>query len=304
MQVSALQAGEPAGRVNASHREPWLAGLDLRYVSRDGHTVPGMRKHFGPLRVLKGYRPDGADCWEQVIVHPPGGIASCDKLSINIGADPDAHVLLTTPGATKWYRAGDDPRQERCASQRLRVELAAQASLEWMPLENIFYDGVQAHLENSFELQAGAAMISAEISCLGRPVGAAPFRRGRLGMRTRIARAGRLIFHERIGLSGQDRALSAPAGLNNHPCFGSLIAVPAQVEGEDHLKDLVSQLRASVQTRLPGVQLAATALPEVILVRWRGDNAELGWQALRHAWRVLREPLLGLAPQAPRIWAC
>ncbi len=281
-----------------------MAALELGYGSRDGQTQPLLRKHVGPLRVLKGYRPDGADCWEQVIVHPPGGIASCDQLSIDVDAGADAHVLLTTPGATKWYRAGPGGLQADKASQRVNIAVAPGATVEWLPLENIFYDGVDAELENSFELAAGAGLICAELSCLGRPAAQAPFEHGRLAMRTRIAREGRLIFSERIALAGQDRAMQAPAGLNGYPCFGTLVAVPAQATPEGQLGELVAQVRTHAAQSIPAAQFSITALPASILVRWRGDSAEAGWQALRLAWQMLREPLLGLAPQTPRIWAC
>lgn len=305
-----------------SERDPWRAELKLAYQERAGQTVPSLRAHVGPLRVLKGYRQSGADCWEQVVVHPPGGIASCDELSIDVCAEARARVLLTTPGATKWYRAPykiANPSSQELAQknlstvggvQKVTVNVADNASVEWLPLENIFYDGANALLETEFSLAPAAAMISADVICLGRPASHSPFLQGQLRMRTRVLRDGRPIFIERVALAGQSRALFAPAGLGGHSCFGTLIAVPALHEQSSEqdsvtlLTDLVQAVRDTLKIELPGSQVAVTALPGVLIVRWRGDNAQEGWSALHCAWRVLRMPLLERAPQAPRIWAC
>lgn len=318
-----------APKPQESVRSPWRAGLNLGYAKQGEHTVPIQREHFGPLRILKGYRQSGPDCWEQVIVHPPGGIASCDELSINVAAQASAQVLLTTPGATKWYRAASQtktsieqrPDQHNSKSthgdppepgglQQVKIEIAPHASVEWLPLENIFYNGVNAFLDTRFDLAAGAALICADVTCLGRPASQAMFEQGRIRQRTRVLRAGKPLFIERISLNGQDRALTAPAGLNGHSCFGTLIAVPARATNRIHnepdsaLLDLAAQVRQVLAAQVPAGSAAVTALPDLLIVRWRGDSAEAGWHALRCAWRILREPLLARRPEAPRIWAC
>ncbi len=291
------------GSVGATRRIPWHAALKLGYQFRAGRTVPSRREHYGPLRVLKGYRQSGTDCWEQVVVHPPGGIASCDELRIDIDADQQSQVLLTTPGATKWYRAdvGGEPSRGLGGLQTVSVRVASGASAEWMPLENIFYDGADARLDTEYLLAPDAGLICAEVYCLGRPAAQAPFEQGRLRVRTRVMRDGRPLYIERINLAGGDRAFQSQAALGGHACFGALVAAPAT---KCDLGERVSQVRQALSDEVAQAQVAVTALPEVLIVRWRGPNAQAGWRALHCAWRTLRLPVLGRAAQAPRIWAC
>lgn len=291
----------------------WRACVDLAYEARARQTIPTMRRHVGPLRVLKGYRQSGADCWEQVLVHPPGGIAGNDQLDIRVSATQSAQVLITTPGASKWYRSGEPLTAETLpgALQTVAIHIADGSGFEWLPLENIFYDGAVARLDSHFDVAPEAALIAGDVYCLGRPASKAPFERGRLKMLTRITRANRPLFMEKARLSGGSRVLAAPAGLNSHPCFGNLIAVPRQAGNEKNqpnpaadLNELCDRVRSAISEVVIQGELAVTTLPEVLLVRWRGPSAEAGWHALRTAWRTLREPVLGRQAQEPRIWAC
>lgn len=295
----------------------WRAGVDLAYEARSGQTIPTVRRHFGPLRVLKGYRQSGADCWEQVLVHPPGGIAGSDQLDIRVFASKAAQVLMTTPGASKWYRRAERiaepvPTEPHAgALQTVSIRVTAGSGFEWLPLENIFYDGAVARLDTHFEVAPDAALIAGDVFCLGRPASNAPFEVGCIGMHTRVTRNNRPLFIERTKLTGGSRAFGSPAGLNGHPCFGSLIVVPEQAKDqkdqdnpEGILSELCDRVRKALGEQVIQGEVAVTALPQVVLVRWRGPSAEAGWHALRTAWQIVRKPILGREAQEPRIWAC
>src|SRR5687767_12620266 len=104
----------------------WRASLDLAYERRGSRTVLASRRHDGPLVVQKPLYPEGDAVCHTILVHPPGGIAGGDALSLDIDAGAAAHVLLTTPAAGKWYRtAGPE------ASQRVSIRAAAGACVEW-----------------------------------------------------------------------------------------------------------------------------------------------------------------------------
>ncbi|MFK7965155.1 MAG: urease accessory protein UreD [Burkholderiaceae bacterium] len=296
----------------------WQAGVDLAYETQAGRTVPSRRRHVGPLRVLKGYRQSGDDCWEQVLVHPPGGIAGRDRLNIQVQTGQQTRVLMTTPGATKWYRSANAERHDQRdgksipAQQNVKLSINDESGFEWLPLENIFYSGTIARLETKIEVAPKAALIAGEVYCLGRPASQAPFERGRIEMHTRLTRVGRPVFIERARLDGGSRALFAPAGLNGQPCFGTLIVMPAvssrnqatDPDPQAWLAQLRDTTRHEMSKQMIHGEVGITVLPQVLVVRWRGPSAEAGWGALRTAWQVLREPVLGRAVQAPRIWAC
>src|SRR5262245_4758169 len=121
----------------------WNASLDLRYESAHGRTVVA-RRHDGPLQVQKALYPEGDEVCHTLIVHPPGGIAGGDALSIRAQCSAGAHALLTTPGATRWYKA--DGRQ---ATQSVVLDVAGR--LEWLPQETIVFN--RAVVASSIDLQ-------------------------------------------------------------------------------------------------------------------------------------------------------
>ena len=113
----------------------WHAQLDLDYALEDGSTV-ARHVHTGPLRILQSLYPEGDAICHNVLVHPPGGLVGGDTLDLNISAATGAHGLVTTPGATRFYRSDGE-----LAVQRTTVKLASKARMEWLPLEAIAYSG-------------------------------------------------------------------------------------------------------------------------------------------------------------------
>jgi urease accessory protein len=275
----------------------WNARLSLAYARVGGRTVPVLRSHHGPLRIQKGFTPEGPDLWHQVIVHPPGGIASGDALAIEITAQPGARALLTSPGAAKWYRA-NPLASEPEASQTVSLSVAEGASVEWLPLETIVFSGAQARWRNRFELAGNGVLVAAELVCLGRPASGLAFETGSAQWQTEVLREGELVFFEQAELVGGDALLSARTGLAGAPAFATLLFA-----GDD---DPVSRAVAAVRT-LSGQPFAGdwgiTQLPGLAVLRWRGPGAEAGWALLRAAWASARPALLGRTACAPRIWA-
>src|SRR5437764_8953378 len=97
----------------------WQASLALGFAFQAGATRLVRRAHSGPLRVQKALYPEGPRACHVILVHPPGGVAGGDRLRVDIGLGPDTHVLATTPGAAKWYRANGRP-----ASQTVSLRVA------------------------------------------------------------------------------------------------------------------------------------------------------------------------------------
>ena len=151
----------------------WHASLALRYRSEADRTIVHDR-HEGPLRVLASLYPEGGAVCHNVVVHPPSGIVGGDRLDIQIDAAAGAHALLTTPGATRFYRsAGED------AVQSIHARLGAGSRLEWLPLETIAHPGCLAESRIRLELDASAEAIGWDIVALGLPAAGQAFDQGR-----------------------------------------------------------------------------------------------------------------------------
>lgn len=281
----------------------WQASLKLAYAQRDGTTRPTLREHFGPLRALRGFTapPGHDDLYEQIIVHPPGGVASGDQLSIDINAGQETNTLFTSPGAAKWYRSVDSPRST-LASQQVRLRVGHNASLDWLPMENIVFNTARAVLSTTVELNTNASFMGVDMVCLGRPANHEIFDRGLLKSRTSILRGDRPIFNEQWVINGGDPVLKARAGLAGASCFASLLIVPRTATA-NALEALCDRIRDAL-TQFERELVAVTALNELVVVRWFGQHAEDGWQVLRTAWRECRAEINGQTGNDPRIWQC
>jgi len=259
----------------------WEADLRLGLRHDGRRTVLASRSHRGPLVVQRPFWPEGDVC-HLYLVHPPGGIVSGDHLRLTLQAGHEARALVTTPAATKFYRArGDQPAR---LAQHLDVENAA---LEWLPQETIVFDGAQARAATRVNLSGDARFIGWEVLCLGRPASAEPFLRGSVQQDFELWRDDQPVLLDALRLSGGE-ALAAPWGFGGHAALGTLLATPARAEDVDTIRDTA---------------LACTLVDGVLMVRTLAEQAETVRRRLHAVWRRLRPSILGREALAPRIWA-
>ncbi|PMQ13777.1 Urease accessory protein UreD [Pseudomonas sp. AD21] len=264
----------------------WLAELELGYARIGDATRPVLRRHKGPLRVQKHLYAEGPEVCQHIIVHPPGGIAGGDRLSISARVESHAWAQITSPGAAKWYRASGP------AYQNLDLQVAAGATLEWLPQETIIYSAAQAELTTSIDLRGDARLFYWDVVALGRPASGERFDLGHFQARLDIRRDGRLLWHERQRISGNDGLLDSPIGLDGSPVFATLL-VTGEIDAEmlERCRSLGHEVRGDL-TQLPGLLVARCLASEALLAR--------AW--LIDLWRLLRPALLGRDAQPPRIW--
>jgi urease accessory protein len=285
---AASAAAKPATSSSASSTGGWHATLSLGYQRRGGRTVLAERHRHGPLTVQRSFYPEGAVC-HNYLLHPPGGVVGGDRLDISVNVAPGAHALITTPGATKLYRSAGPLAM---LQQTLRVQ--PQATLEWLPQENILFPGANVALQTRVELQPGSRFIGWEMHCLGRPVINERFDSGHALLGLALLRAQRPLLLERLRVHGQ-QGLNGPAGLRGHPISATLLATPANKAD----LALCQQLLAAQ----PDSNIAATLIDDLLIVRHLGNDSAHAAKLLRQLWEILRQPLLGIAPCRPRIWA-
>lgn len=265
----------------------WKASLSLEFDFTDKKTTLSRKVHDGPLVVQKPLYPEGREVCHAIVVHPPGGIAGGDELSLRVKTGEGASTLLTTPGAAKWYRsAGPWAKQS--------VAFDVQGALEWLPQETIVFDGALADSAYDVDLGARAGFIGWDIVCLGRTGSGEKFSRGTFRSSVQVRREGRLLWRERGRIDGGGRLLDSPAGLAGSPVFGTLFAAVLNVDRKilDHLREQQPTLGAGAVTLLPGILLA----------RYLGGSGEAARRYFTALWRILRPALLGREAIEPRIW--
>lgn len=266
----------------------WHARLELSYAQRNDRTVLAQRRHSGPLLVQKALYPEPEVC-HSIILHPPAGIAGGDVLDLEAELGAGSKVLLTTPGATKWYRTRAEP-----ARQTVRFNLGPGASLEWLPQENIVFDGSRAETKTEVRLARGAVFCAWDVYCLGRLASGETFRSGYLRNSSSIYYDGTLVWRERGRFAAGDRLLDSPIGLAGRRVFGTFIVAS---------DSLPAGLLESTRTIAAPAVCAITQLPKVWLARYLGDSTEAARDYFRALWHVLRPNLLDRAAVAPRIWS-
>jgi urease accessory protein len=266
----------------------WRARLSLEFSFDDRRTTLSGKMHDGPLVVQKPLYPEGGEVCHAIVVHPPGGIAGGDELVLEVGADRDASVLLTTPGATKWYRSAG-------AWARQSAAFDVKGTLEWLPQETIVFDGALGEARYNVDLAAGAGVIGWDIVCLGRTGSGERFSRGSFRSSMRVRREGRPLWLERSRIDGGGRLLESPVGLAGKPVFATLFAA---------FQDLDENLLFECRKLEPeSGESSVTLLPGILLARFLGDATEAARRYFVALWRILRPRLVGREAIEPRIWS-
>lgn len=274
----------PKGRTaHPKERAGWHAHLTLDFALRGDRSKMVKRTRSGPLSVQRGFYPEGSVC-HSYLLHPPGGVVGGDQLHITCRVDSGAQALVTTPGATKFYRSLGEP-----SIQTQNLKVADDASLEWLPQETIYFSGAQARLTTQIDLAPHARFIGWEMHCAGRPVMAERFESGRVWTGLTLNKAGRVVLADHSQLGAQFNQGSH----RGHPMQSTWIGTGAgQVE-----LDLAREVLRDFD-----LLAGATLIDDFLVVRalcQSTDQVLPGWIAL---WQALRPSLIGREPCAPRIW--
>lgn len=270
-----------------SSNEGWRAGLELGFEKRGERTILSRRAHFGPLLVQKPLYPEQGVC-HVYLLHPPGGVVGGDQLQVSIDVASGAHVLITTPAATKFYRSLGPLSVQR---QTIRLD---GGTAEWLPQESILFPGCRAELTTRVVLSGGARFIGWEVICLGLPAAGEPFSSGLFRPCLELWREGLPLLIERAQLQGKSAALSALWGLAARPVWGTLVAFPSTAK-------VLEVVRAAVHSADPDL-FSATVLDELLVCRFLGNTMEAARACFTCAWSAIRPIITGRAACPPRIW--
>jgi urease accessory protein len=273
----------------------WHAQLSIDYAREDGKTV-ARHSHSGPLRVLQSLYPDGPAVCHNVMVHPPGGLVGGDTLDIRVHCAAGSHGLITTPGATRFYRSEGLP-----ARQTTHLQLDTNSRLEWLPLEALCYSGCLAENRLTMELSPGAELLGWDITALGLPHADLPFVQGKFAQHVEMPG----VWLERGTLDASDtRLLNSPAGLAGQRCLATLFFVTGSALPKERRQDALDCARDAIQQHALAATAGATSPnARVVVVRAIAPVVEPVMDLLRALRRNLRQQLWGEMASDPRIWS-
>ncbi|HEY6133256.1 MAG TPA: urease accessory protein UreD [Rubrivivax sp.] len=272
----------------------WVGQLSLHYT-HDGERTVSHDRHHGPLRVLKSLYPEGPGICHHVLVHPPGGVVGGDVLALDATLDRGTHALITTPGATRFYRS-----EGAAALQQAALKVGAGARLEWLPLEAIAHSGCVAENRVSVALAPGAEMIGWDLLALGLPASGEAFSAGsfvqhlelpgRWLERGRVDAADTMLLDSALGWAGARVLATAWFAA------GTKLADPRR-------EALLDAARACIADS-PGASRAGATSPQdaVIVLRTLADRVEPAMALLARVRAAWRQVAWQLDAAPPRVW--
>lgn len=272
----------------------WHAHLQLDYTQPAAKTI-ARHQHDGPLRILQSLYPEGDAVCHNVLVHPPSGLVGGDTLNINITASGASHGLITTPGATRFYKSGGE-----LALQRTHIQLHDQSRVEWLPMEAICYNRCLAQNELRIELSPDAEFIGWDVTAFGLPHANQPFERG--GFRQHIEVPG--VWLERGLLDAMDtRLMKGPVGLAGNCCMASIFFITGSSLGKPRKQKALDVARAVIEAHALRATAGATSPNNrVVVVRTLAPVVEPAMQLLKAVWAAWRAALWDMPAVNPRIW--
>jgi urease accessory protein len=273
----------------------WNATLSLDYSLQAGKTLAHFR-HDGPLRILQSLHPEGDAVCHNVLVHPPGGLVGGDTLDISVTAATGSHGLITTPGATRFYKSAGET-----ALQRTRLRLESGARAEWLPMEALCYSGCIAENHLTLDLQPGAEMIGWDVTALGLPSAGKPFEQGSFCQHIELPG----VWLERARLRAEDLLLmNSPLGLTGQRCIGTLFFASGSKLDRQRRQLALDLAREVIEAHALSSTAGATSPDaQVVVVRVLAPLVEPAMGLMKEVWKVWRRHFWDKAAPSPRIWS-
>jgi urease accessory protein len=273
----------------------WTATLSLDYSLQAGKTLAHFR-HNGPLRILQSLYPEGDAVCHNVLVHPPGGLVGGDTLDIAVTSAAGSHGLITTPGATRFYKSDGET-----ALQRTRLHLEAGARAEWLPMEALCYSGCIAENHLTLDLEPGAELLGWDVTALGLPNAGKPFEQGSFCQHIELPS----VWLERANMRADDLLLmNSPLGLAGQRCIGTLFFASGS-KLERQRRQLALDLAREVIEAHPLSSAAGATSPDsqIVVVRVLAPLVEPAMGLMKEVWKTWRRHFWDKAAPSPRIWS-
>ncbi len=270
----------------------WEALLQLGLTYKNDKTVLSTRRHEGPLTLQRPFYPEQDGTCHLYILHPPGGIVGGDSLNIDVLCEENTTTLITTPGASKFYKSNGFTA---CQNQNLMVK--EHACLEWLPQETILFDTARVDSSTRVQLSEKASFIGWEIVSFGRPACKEEFVQGMFKQSYEIWKDNEPLLIDRVIINDRAEVFNSLWGLQTLPVMGLLTIV-----NNDSSKLTIACLK--IQEMIDDVsRLSVTVIGSVLVCRCLDTNSMSIRNRFIEIWKIIRLLVLDKEPCEPRIWA-
>ncbi len=211
-------------------------------------------------------RGDGA-AMDAVFLNTAGGLTGGDQFRLETSVASGATLRVTTQAAERAYRAqACDPS----AVMQVNHRVSSGATLMSLPQETILFDGAALDRTTRYDLAPDARLLACELLVFGRAAMGETVSHIRLSDRIDLWRDGRLVYADRLRLTGnavQQLASAAVAG-------GAGAVATVVLAGQD-VGDRVPALRGllpdgiacGISSPVPGVVTGRFAAPDSFALR-------------------------------------
>ena len=278
--------------------DAWQALLHLEFKADSlGKTVLSRNLHQGPLMVQKPFYPE--KCCHVYMLHPPGGIAGTDSLKFDCIVEPNCHVLVTTPGATKFYKTSDKSSlfiQEFCVKD--------DSSFEYMPAQNIFFKGTHTEVKTTFNLEGNAKFTFRDVSKCGMADIDDPFANSAFYNTITIKHDGVEKLIETCFIEGDDD-LKAISGNLSCPYIGTYMCNAVSDKTLETINEYLQEIKENSVSENNKLSFYAAAgkVSDYLVVRFLSNDNQIIENAIVEIWKMTRVEVIGFEPCPPRIWS-
>jgi len=268
--------------------------LRLRFERRGAVTALTGCRSTVPLQVLAPVALDDPAAVVSIL-NPTGGLVGGDRLSIDVDVAAGAHAVLTTPSATRVYRA-----DSAATVQTVRLRLGPRAVVEWVPDHTIPFAGSALRQAFDVELDETAGLVLVDAFSAGRIALGEAWRFALLESAISIRDRCGWLLHDRFvlrGRAGEADPMFAGLGFaESHPYFASIAVI-----GAFDARRFAADVQQGIGADAPGARLGAAVLPRGgALVRCLARTAPALVEAVEGCWNLARAALLARPPLALR----
>ena len=289
--------------IGESRSRQWMASLALDFSFGVLGTQLRRTRRNGPLSVQKAFYPEGKNCAHIYLLHPPAGIVSGDELHVEINLDNNTHMLVTTPGANRFYRARKD--SSIGISKQVQVttlNLKEHAKGENFPQETIVYNGADGFNTVDIHLSQSSIYLGWDITCMGLPSSRQPFTKGQYSQLNRVFVDSTLAYHDRIAITAKNNLLHHPAGLAGNSVFATFLVYAPQKIDQLERKAAIEVMREIIVEHEAQKHISITDIDGLLVIRYLGKHAEQCKKFFLLLWQVVRPLTIEKKAIKPRIW--
>jgi urease accessory protein len=221
-----------------------------------------------------------------MLLNPTGGTFGGDRLRTEVILGAGTHVVLTTPSASKIYRAVDDAA--RCET---KISLGEDAILEYLPDHLIPHPGASLRQILAVTMARSSRAIIYDAMAAGRVGRDERWKFREIASEISIRSGGALRVLTRSSLIPGSQPVQGLGLMEGFDYLGSIIAVGAQSQ------TITQDLREidAAMSSIPDVRGGASALAGGgFIAKFLASNAHALTLAMRAGWSVARQQLIGL----------